>query len=143
MFDFTNWRMPGWTIDGSFLHWPTRSRRLNFNAGGKPFVGTCEDGRGDFDDSYTGVMTSAPFMTAKSKLRLLVGGGSGPGVYVELIDASGRQIAVARGKNDERMEEVVWTLPLDGLGNYRVRIVDNEKGGWGHINVGNIRLADQ
>ncbi|HSI73882.1 MAG TPA: hypothetical protein VK934_11965, partial [Fimbriimonas sp.] len=73
-FDFTDWRMPGWTFDGTFLAWPTRSSRLNFNAQGKPFIGTCEDGKGGFDDEYTGTITSPAFFVTKPTIKLLVGG---------------------------------------------------------------------
>ena len=133
--------MPGWTVDGTMLHWATRSRRTNFNAGGLPFVGTCEDGRGSYSDELVGSMTSPVFTATKPKIRLLVGGGKGAGVYVELIDAdTGMQLAVAHGKNDERMEEVAFDAPAGRR--LQVRIVDKETGGWGHINVGNVRIMD-
>jgi hypothetical protein len=136
-FDFTDPRMPGWTIDATFLNWPTRSTRMDFNRQGLPFIGTCEDGHGGFDDSFTGSMISPPFTVTGSTIRLLVGGGSGNGVGVELLDANGKRVAVARGANEERMREVTW--PVTNSGPYRIRIFDEEKEGWGHINVGRIR----
>jgi hypothetical protein len=148
--DFTDWRMPGWTFEGDFLHWPTRSTRLNFNAQGKPFIGTCEDGKGGFDDEYTGTITSPLFMVrnsfgleggnVRSTIKLLVGGGAGPGVYVELIGEDGKRLAIERGKNTEHMDERVWDVTAHRNETLRIRIVDQEKGGWGHINVGLIRV---
>jgi hypothetical protein len=143
--DMTNWRMPGWTFEGDFLHWPTRSRRLNFNAGGKPFIGTCEDGKGGFDDEFTGTITSPKFICYSPTIKLRVGGGSGPGVYVELLDGEGKRLAIARGKNSEAMEEVTWNTGVGEASTHsatilQIRIVDKEKEGWGHINVGNIRV---
>ncbi|MEZ0326142.1 MAG: hypothetical protein ACAH95_09560 [Fimbriimonas sp.] len=140
-FDFTNWRLPGWTFAGNFLTWPTRSTRYNFNAGGKPFIGTCEDGKGGFDDEYVGTITSPWFTITKPTIKLLVGGGAGPGVYAELEDHYGsKRLAIERGRNTETMDERTWDVSAYKRHLVRIRIVDNEKGGWGHINVGNIRI---
>lgn len=143
-FRFDDWRMPGWVISGSFPDLPTRSKRMAFNAGDTPFIGTCEDGRGGYDDSYTGTVESPAFTVSRPKIRLLVGGGSGDGVYVELIRLdTGAQVAVERGRNREAMDERVWDVSALGGIPLRIRIVDRETGGWGHINVGLIRTVDR
>jgi hypothetical protein len=73
---------------------------------------------------------------------LLVGGGSGDRVAVALLDAAGNRIATARGENREAMREVVWDL-ADRKGDLlRIEVVDRELGGWGHINVDDIRCSD-
>jgi len=140
VFDFSQWNLRGWTIDGTFLHWPTRSNRSNFNAQKKPFIGTCEDGRGWFEDAYIGTMVSPSFKVTKSAIKLMVGGGSGEDVGVELIDETGKRLAVAHGNDDEAMHQVTW--PASGYAGktLRIRIFDNSKGPWGHVNVGNIRV---
>jgi len=138
-FDFSDWRMPGWTADATFITWPLVSGRIEFGNHGKPFIGTCEDGKGSYDDAYVGTLTSPAFAVSKPTIHLLVGGGSLDGVGVELIDAAGKQIAVARGRNSEDMREVVWTVPSGVRGApIRIRIFDHETGGWGHVNVGRI-----
>jgi len=140
-FDMKDWRMPGWSFEGSFLHWPVANpRRFNWNNGGLPFIGTCEDGRGGFDDTYRGTITSPAFTSSNGEIRLKVGGGSGKDVYVELIDGDSKQVAVARGQNSETMSEVHWRIPEHKGRTLRIRIVDNETGGWGHINVGRIEI---
>ncbi|HWD39181.1 MAG TPA: hypothetical protein VG944_10060 [Fimbriimonas sp.] len=141
-FDLSNWRMPGWIFDGDFLHWAIASNRSDFGNDGKPFIGTCETGFGSYDDNYTGTITSPPFTVSRPKMKLLVGGGQGPGEYVELIDENGKQLFAERGHNSETMDERTWDLAgLQGKV-LRLRIVDKEKEGWGHINVGAIRLTD-
>lgn len=152
-FDFNNWRMPGWIVQGNFPEVPTYSDRMNFGVpAGEAFIGTCEDGRGGYDDAYQGTILSPYFLATKSKLKLLVGGGNGEGVYVELLafeanppggqNDPGKRTYVARGKQSERMEEVTWDLtPYRGK-HLRLRIVDRETGGWGHINVGRVRVVD-
>ena len=141
IFDFEDWQMRGWTIEGNFAEVPTYSTRLNFGLRREEgFIGTCEDGKGGYDDSYTGTITSPMFMATKPKLSLFVGGGSGEGVYVELL-SEGKRFYIARGKNTERMEEVVWDLSSLKGKPLQLRIVDKETGGWGHINVGRIKAV--
>lgn len=139
-FDFSDWRMPGWYQQGNIPCIPTWSRRVDFGNGGRPFIGTCERPDGGYDDGYQGTLISPPFLLTKPHVKLLVGGGSGEGVYVELVDANdSTQLAVARGQNRERMHEVTWdATPWKGKW-VRLRIVDREVGGWGHINVANVR----
>jgi hypothetical protein len=141
-FDFSNPDLPGWAFDGTFMRQPFASARMEFGIDGKPFIGTAEDGRGGYDDSYTGVILSPRFSVTKARMKLLVGGGSGPGEFVELIDEDGKQLFVEHGRDQEKMDERTWDL--SGLKGkvLRIRIVDNDKGPWGHINVGEIRLSD-
>lgn len=139
-FDFSDWAMQGWHIVGDFAEIPTNSNRMNFNAGGKNFVGTCENGRSGFRDEYRGFLESPRFQVSKGKMKLLVGGGNGKGVFVELIDAKTKQqLKVERGRNSETMDERVWDVSQYKGRTLQLRIVDDETGGWGHINVGNIR----
>lgn len=150
---FDDYRMPGWQVEGKFAEVPTYSQRTRFGVSrDEGFVGTCEDGAGGFDDSYTGTITSPIFTASKPNIHLLVGGGSGEGVYVELLayQASppggafdkGQRVAIWRGTNREQMSEVVFDARPYRHQFLQFRIVDNEKGGWGHINVGRIRVTD-
>ncbi len=141
VFNFDDWRMKGWVIAGDFAETPTYSTRYDFGTGGAPFIGTCEDGKGGFNDEYTGTITSPKFKVSKNSLTLLVGGGSGPGVYVELIDAlTGEQLFVERGRNRETMDRRIWDVSKLKDRVFQIRAVDKEKGGWGHINLGDIRF---
>lgn len=138
-FDFADWTMRGWRIDGDFAEVPTNSNRMNFNSQGKNFIGTCEFGNG-YRDEFRGVIESPRFTVTKGKMKLLVGGGSGKGVYVELIDAKTRQqLKVERGNNSETMDERTWDVSEYKDRTLQLRIVDEETAGWGHINVGNVR----
>lgn len=142
-FDFSDWSMPGWEVQGDFPEVPTWSDRMDFGvAKGEGFIGTCEDGRGGYDDRYTGTITSPPFTITKSKILLLVGGGSGEGVYVELVGPDGKRIHIERGHNAERMDERVWDVSALKGQTLRLRIVDKETGGWGHINLGRVRCGN-
>lgn len=141
VFNFDDWRMKGWVIAGDFAEVPTYSTRFDFGTGGAPFIGTCEDGKGGFNDEYVGTITSPKFKVSKSSMTLLVGGGSGKGVSVELIDAvTGEQLFVERGHNREPMDRRKWDVSKFKDRVLQLRVVDKEKGGWGHINVGDVRF---
>jgi hypothetical protein len=139
-FDFTNMR--DWAATGNIATIATNSRREDFGVpAGTWFIGTCEDGHGGYDDAYTGTITSPIFYVSKPTMKLLVGGGQGKDTYVELVDAdTGKQLAAARGKNDERMSEVSWDVSRYSGHPLRIRAVDNDSTGWGHINVASIRV---
>lgn len=141
---FAEPELPGWQVQGDIPEIPTWSTRLGFGVkAGEGFIGTCEDGKGGFDDRFTGTITSPRFLVSKPNIRLLVGGGSLPGVYVELIEANtGRRLFVERGHNSERMDERVWDVSAVRGRELQIRIVDGDTGGWGHINVGRIRASD-
>lgn len=134
----------GWTVDGDFVDFPTWSTRSNFGiTRGEGFIGTCEDGAGGFDDRYTGTITSPAFVVTKPKIKLMVGGGSGEKVYVELVErATGKRIYVEHGNNSERMDERTWDVSNYMARELQIRIVDKETGGWGHINVARIRTTE-
>lgn len=141
--NFDDWRMNGWTVIGDFAEVPTWSTRMSFGVGrDEGFIGTCEDGQGGFNDQYTGTLTSPKFTVTKGKIKLLVGGGSGKGVYVELLGPDGSQIYVERGRDRERMDERSWDVGAYRGKELQIRIVDRETGGWGHINVARILCTD-
>jgi len=141
-FDFSDWRMPGWIVRSNIPEVPTRSRRRDFNPGTTAFIGTCEDGRGGFDDTFVGEIKSPEFLITKSKMVLRVGGGAGKGVRVELLNNLGIAVLTANGQNEERMEDVVWDVsPYRGQ-TMRLQVVDHETGPWGHMNLGRVSFRD-
>jgi len=139
-FAMNDWRMPGWTSsDATFLTWPVISKRMDFGNHGEPFIGTCEDGKGAYDDAYVGSMTSPVFIVTKPTMHIMVGGGNTEGVGVELIDETGKRLILTRGINAEELRQITWRIPEENQGKpLRIRIFDHETGGWGHINVGKI-----
>lgn len=138
--DFTDWTMKGWLVNGSFAETPTSSNRYNFGASKGTFIGTCEDGRGGFEDAYTGVVISPRFTVSKDRMTLMVGGGKGENVFVELVEAkTQKRIFVERGHDSEIMDKRTWDVSKLKGQTLQIRIVDQETGGWGHINVGDIR----
>lgn len=138
-FTFGDWRMKGWTVIGNFAETPTFSDRMDFGVNpDEGFIGTCEDGKGGWDDTFTGTVTSPEFTVTRATMKLYVGGGSGDGVKVELLDADGKAIYTERGRNRERMDVRTWDMSALAGKKLRIRATDNETGGWGHINLGKV-----
>nr|BFD89831.1 hypothetical protein KitaXyl93_11910 [Kitasatospora sp. Xyl93] len=97
-------------------------------------------------DTTTGTLTSPTFTIDKKYLDFLIGGGAHPAgsdspTTIELV-VDGKTVRSATGSNDEHLDWVSWDLSdLQGK-TARIRIVDQNTGGWGHINVDRIVLSD-
>jgi putative membrane-bound dehydrogenase-like protein len=95
-------------------------------------------------DGLTGTLTSPPFVVAHPWASFLVGGGGGLGERVELcrIEKDGSLTPFFRttGANHESMQRVVAELGPEAGRKLVVRLVDEESGGWGHINFDDFRL---
>ncbi|MFI8850111.1 GH32 C-terminal domain-containing protein [Streptomyces sp. NPDC053499] len=97
-------------------------------------------------DSGTGTLTSPEFTLDKKHINFLIGGGrhpagSGNPTAVELL-VDGKVVRSATGKDDEVLDWASWDV--DDLAGKRakIRIVDDNTGGWGHVNVDHIVLSD-
>jgi len=140
-FDFSPGATDDWKVEGGFAAPFVQATRVNFGIPRDEYmIGTCETGEDDFEDSYQGTITSPSFLITKPRINLLVGGGAGERVYVELIDAStGERLAIARGSNSETFNPMSWDVLQYRGRALKIRVVDHETGGWGHINVARIR----
>ncbi|MEM8711598.1 MAG: DUF1549 domain-containing protein, partial [Planctomycetota bacterium] len=94
-------------------------------------------------DSFVGTLTSSPFPAARRFLHLLVNGGDGAGVRVEVIDATTEAvIGKVHGRRDDAYSAAAFDL-TDHQGKLiRLRLVDEENGGWGQIGADHLVLAD-
>lgn len=137
----------GWEIlpGGDFPQLRTPSTRLDFNKAGKYFIGTTEDGSGWYNDAYTGEIHSPAFTLTRPYLDFLIGGGFHPHkCYLGLFDSrTGGLLAKQTGANDEFMVRKIWDTRQYAGREVFLKAVDYEKGGWGHINVDDIRLRSR
>ncbi|HZZ71926.1 MAG TPA: PVC-type heme-binding CxxCH protein [Pirellulales bacterium] len=92
-------------------------------------------------DEATGTLTSVPFKVTQPYASFLLGGGSHKGTRVELVrDKDKKVIFTAHGKDDETMLPVVVDLrPYKDTAIF-IRLVDEDKGGWGHLNFDDFRV---
>ncbi|MBP5621824.1 MAG: hypothetical protein J6X44_07400, partial [Thermoguttaceae bacterium] len=98
-------------------------------------------------DGTTGKLTSPEIEITKPYVNFLIGGGGHDGTRFELV-VDGEVARLERGPNvnpggSEALDWATWEVAeLIGKKAF-FRIVDEETGGWGHINVDQIMLSDK
>lgn len=100
-------------------------------------------------DSSTGTLTSPPFKLERNYLNFLVGGGKHKNKTCVNILIDGKVVHSVTGPNDrpggsEHLEWHSWEIPKQHQDQEAViQIVDEETGGWGHINADHFILSDK
>ncbi|WP_037681727.1 glycoside hydrolase family 32 protein [Streptomyces griseus] len=97
-------------------------------------------------DASTGTLTSPEFTIDKRYVNFLIGGGDHPAgsadpTAVELL-VDGQAVRSATGKDAEALDWASWDVSDLAGKKARIRIVDGNTGGWGHINADQITLSD-
>ncbi len=93
-------------------------------------------------DDNTGKLTSKLIVIRHSAIRFLIGGGNHTGKTCFNLKVGGQVVQTATGKNDERLEPATWDV-TQWLGKEAVlEVVDEHKGGWGHINLDQIVFSN-
>lgn len=142
--------------DGSLAHWHAegeafagqpiyrdtitgRGREASKHAG-KYWIGGYEK-RGD---EAKGTLTSDPFPCSAPFASFLVGGGAGAKERVELWEqGAANPLFHVTGANFESMQRVVVDLGAQKGKSIYVRLVDDESGGWGHLNFDDFRFHSE
>ena len=94
-------------------------------------------------DDSTGILTSPPFKIERKFINFLIGGGGWTNETCINLLIGGKAVRTASGTNteaggSEALSPDSWDTS-DLIGKTAViQIVDNRKGGWGHINVDQI-----
>jgi uncharacterized protein (DUF608 family) len=140
--DFEGDEYDGWTIDGdAFGRGPARGTLPDQNPvsgfHGRGLVNTFLRG-----DAPRGTLRSPAFTIERPYIGFLIGGGGHEGRTCVNLVAGGVVVRTATGQNRERLEPHNWHVG-DLLGSEaRIEIVDDESGGWGHVNVDRIEFRD-
>ncbi len=93
-------------------------------------------------DAAQGTLTSPEFTLDRDHLSFLIGGGRHPGRACLNLRVDGQVVRTATGDDSERLDWKSWDV-RDLRGHAaRLEIVDHATGGWGHINVDHLLLAD-
>ncbi|GAA2321203.1 hypothetical protein GCM10010234_78840 [Streptomyces hawaiiensis] len=97
-------------------------------------------------DSTTGTLTSPEFTVDKKHINFLIGGGNHPAgsagpTTVELV-VDGQVVRSATGKDSEALNWASWDVGDLAGKKARIRIVDDNTGGWGHVNADHIVMSD-
>jgi uncharacterized protein (DUF608 family) len=130
-----------WTVSGeAFGHEPAHGtfpgQQPVSGFSGKGLVNSFVGG-----DDTTGKLTSQTFTIERNYIRFLVGGGHYSTTQIRLV-INGKAVRAAAGKDNERLESAVWNVQEFVGQAAHLEIVDDQKGGWGHINVDQIVFSD-
>ena len=141
--DFEDSELNDWTIEGSaFGSQPARGAlegQMHVEGFlGKGFLNSFHGG-----DKTVGSATSPAFTVSRDYLTFLIGGGRHPGrVGVELM-LSGNVVRATTGRDSEHLAWHSWDVKDLRGQSVRLRAFDRHTGGWGHILVDHIALADE
>ncbi len=92
-------------------------------------------------DETTGTLTSPDFKVTQPFFNFLIGGGAQKETRMDLW-VDGKVVRTASGADSERLAWCSWEV-REFLGKpAKIQIVDQATGGWGHISVDQIMLAD-
>jgi hypothetical protein len=102
------------------------------------WVGSYESGS---SDDATGTLTSTPFKVTQPWGSFLVGGGDAPETRVEVVTKDdNKTIFTARGAHRRTWREPWWILQKVVGREIFIRVVDEKKGAWGHVNFDDFHL---
>ena len=94
-------------------------------------------------DGSMGTLTSRPFKIQRRHINFLIGGGDHAGRTCVNLLIGKKAVLSATGSNSERLAWTTWNVAKFIGKTARIRIVDLEIGGWGHINVDHIYQSDR
>jgi putative membrane-bound dehydrogenase-like protein len=147
--DFETGTLKDWTAEGdAFKDQPIKGeidKNREFGEGkqsrlqGDYWIGGYEK----YKDPPTGTLTSAPFKVTHPFAAFRVGGGSFKDTRVELVlKETQKPFLIVSGQNQEDMLPYVADLRNQKGHEIFIRIVDGNKGGWGHVNFDDFRFYE-
>jgi len=97
-------------------------------------------------DDSTGSLTSPQFRIERKFIAFLIGGGRSEKLAMQLV-VDGKVVRTASGANDkpggsEALAQESWDVTEFAGRSATLRIVDDAKGSWGHLNVDHITQTD-
>lgn len=154
--DFEFGDLTNWTASGeAFKCQPTwgdnteARKRESARMQGQFWIGTHENNPKEANrpgrtqgDKPRGKLVSQEFPITHKYLTFLIGGGSNPQqLYVEIL-VDGKPVKRKTGGNSETMRRDAVDLRAYQGKTARIRIVDQDSRGWGHINADDFRWSD-
>ncbi|MFN3149016.1 PVC-type heme-binding CxxCH protein [Bremerella sp.] len=146
--DFETGTLKDWTAQGAaFQQQPIEGDTVNSRRGdmksqhqGKFWIGGYER----LEDQPIGTLTSVPFQVTHPWGAFLHNGGSDGNTRVELVTAEDDKVFYTTvGDQRENMRLVVVDLKSVAGKKIYIRLVDDHRGGWGHLNFDNFRFYDE
>jgi non-lysosomal glucosylceramidase len=150
--DFESEKYEGWTAVGTaFGEGPTEIKKMpayqgDVNGHGDRVVNTHNARHGENvgqADAHTGTLTSRTFTIERDFITFRIGGGSHKGRTCMNLIVDGAVVRSATGRDDNRMHLESFDVRDLARKTAVLQIVDEERGGWGHIAIDEIVFADE
>jgi sucrose-6-phosphate hydrolase SacC (GH32 family) len=135
--DYANWRATGEAFGAAPARGTLTNQQNVFGFHGRGLVNSFFGG-----DGAQGTLLSPEFEITHEHLSFLIGGGNHAGKTCLNLLVDGRVVRTATGVNSEQLTWKSWDVRELRGKRAMVEIVDRHSGGWGHINVDHIILAD-
>ena len=103
---------------------------------GEGLVNTFKDG-----DRSIGSLTSPEFEVKRTYIAFLIGGGSHRNTAIKLL-VDGKEALSMSGNNNETLVSKTFDVRDFKGKNVQLRIVDQQRNSWGHVNVDQIVQTD-
>ncbi|MDB5330634.1 MAG: hypothetical protein JWP03_1785, partial [Phycisphaerales bacterium] len=147
-FDFETGTLKDWVATGdAFQGQPIRGDAVSARRGDMHSNHQGEYWIGGFEvhgDDGTGTLTSVPFKAAHRWASFLMNGGTWAETRVELLTADDKKVFFKiSGAESEELRPVVVDLEKQLGKEIVIRLVDERKGGWGHINFDDFEFYDE
>jgi fructan beta-fructosidase len=144
----TTYEQLGWTATGGLVNQPVATGAIGGQQPvsgfeGKGLINTFTNG----NDMAQGTLTSQPFKISKSYINFLIGGGNHPypgnnDATAVLLLVNGKVVNSATGQNNETLNWVSFNVSQFVGQQAQIEIVDQNSGGFGHINADEFLAAD-
>lgn len=136
--DYGDWEVTGEAFGKAPAHGTLASQQSVSGFLGGGLVNTFLGG-----DSPHGTLRSPALTIMRKYINFLIGGGSHADETCINLLVDGQIVRTATGKDNEKLEWHFWNVEdLQGK-TARLEIVDRHSGGWGHINIDQIEMADE
>ncbi|WP_342042409.1 Ig-like domain-containing protein [Bacillus sp. OTU2372] len=151
--DLSGWTVQGNAFSNDMVTKATDSGWSIFNqaqrsdgSAGYHLWGFIDPAKGGLGDAGTGSLMSNKFRLAgDGQINFLIGGGKDiDNLYVALVRASDDTVLLkATGNNSEQYSRINWDATQFVGEELYIKVVDNSKGGFGHINVDDFHIPVQ
>lgn len=141
--DFESGNFEGWTVEGTAFGTSPATGAVDVQMPVSGFQGKYFANSFHGGDDAVGTITSPEFTIERNFINFLLGGGKHSEIYVELI-VDGKSVYVSRPTlESETLECLTWNVKTYKGKKAKIRVVDNQKGGWGHILLDEIVMSNE
>lgn len=142
----------GWTATGDLVDQPVATGAIGDQQAVSGFMGTglvntfFGFNLNEQGDMPTGTLSSPLFTISKSYINFLIGGGNHPygteGATAVVLKVGGNVVRTATGQDLETLNWTHWDVSEFVGQQAQIEIIDENAGGWGHINADNFMASD-